>query len=346
MTGMISRRQFAFGAASAMLAAQAIAQRHPTPRRIGALAAVAARARALGSLGLIVMRGDEVLLSDGQVDAVRRIASCRKSIVNALYGIAVGDGRINLAATLAELGVDDYQPLTEIEKRATVRDLLMARSGVYIPASAESPRMRELRPARGSHAPGTFWYYNNWDFNVLGEIYQRVTGEGLFTAIEHRLARPLGWRDFDPLQHMRWGYESESPRFAAYNMWMSTRDMARFGQLFLNHGRWAGRQVVPQSWIAESTRTYSTTIYDGGALGGYGYLWWTVTDQGGKDPMGLPLGAYSAAGNGGRYITIFPEQNLLVAVQPDEREDRPPVPLYAERNAYSLLLRQILEAVG
>ena len=64
----------------------------------------------------------------------------------------------------------------------------------------ETPAMRAARPARGSHPPGSFWYYNNWDFNVLGEIYQRVTGEGLFTAIEHRLARPLGWQDFDPLR--------------------------------------------------------------------------------------------------------------------------------------------------
>ena len=132
------------------------------------------------------------------------------------------------------LGVDDYAPLSAIEKSATIRQLLQARSGIYIPASPETSAMRAARPARGSHAPGTFWYYNNWDFNVLGDIYQRVTGEGLFTATEHRLARPLGWRDFDALRHIQWGYEPASPRFGAYNMWMSARDMVTLGQLLLD----------------------------------------------------------------------------------------------------------------
>ena len=333
------------------LARPAPRSRLPGPPRPAAAApgpgldAFRRHARELGARTLVVLRGEEILVSDGEVTEVRRIASCRKSIVNALYGMAVGEGKINLDASLAEVGIDDYAPLTEMEKRATIRQLLQARSGIYIPASAESPAMRAARPARGSHAPGSFWYYNNWDFNVLGEIYQRVTGEGLFTAIEHRLARPLGWQDFDPLRHALWGYEPESPRFGAYNMWMSARDMARFGQLFLNRGRWAGRQLIPARWIDESTRVYSTTDHDG-ILGGYGYLWWLATDQGGRNPLGLPPGAFTAAGNGGRYITIFPAQNLVVAVQPDERDNQPPVALYAQPNAYSLLLRQLLDALA
>lgn len=72
---------------------------------------------------------------------------------------------------MAELGIDDNEPrLTDEEKRATVHDLLKARSGVYHPALYETARMKEKRPPRHSHASGTFWYYNNWDFNVLGTI--------------------------------------------------------------------------------------------------------------------------------------------------------------------------------
>lgn len=341
---LLDRRQFALGGAAAALALSRPARLIAAAARPG-LEAFRQRARELGVRALIVMRGEETLVSDGEVAEVRRIASCRKSFVNALYGMAVGEGKINLDATLAEVGIDDYAPLSEAEKRATIRQLLQARSGIYIPASAETPAMRAARPPRGSHAPGTFWYYNNWDFNVLGDIYQRVTGEGLFTAIEHRLARPLGWRDFDALRHIQWGYEPASPRFGAYNMWMSARDMVTLGQLFLNRGRWAGRQLVPASWIDESTRVYSTTGFNG-ILGGYGYLWWIATDQGGRDPLSLPVGAYTAAGNGGRYISVFPAQNLVVAVQPDERDNQPPVPLYANRDAYSLLLRQLLDAVA
>ncbi|MBS0385383.1 MAG: serine hydrolase [Proteobacteria bacterium] len=339
----IGRRQFALGATVALgIAATSRASANSSRRGLDAFRQ---RARALGARAVIVMRGRETLVSEGPVAEVQRIASCRKSIVNALYGMAVAAGRIDLNATLADVGVNDNPPLTDAERQATIRDLLEARSGVYIPASAETPRMASLRPLRGSHPHGAFWYYNNWDFNVLGEIYQRVTGEGLFTAIEHRLAIPLGWRDFHPLEHMQWGYEPASPRFGAYNMWMSTRDMARFGQLFLNGGRWNGAQLVPESWIADSTRVYSTTDHDG-ILGGYGYLWWITTDQGGKNTYGLPLGSYTAAGNGGRYISIFPGQNLLVAVQPEEHDGQPQAQIYTDLPSYNQLLRQLLDAVG
>jgi CubicO group peptidase (beta-lactamase class C family) len=221
----------------------------------------------------------------------------------------------------------------------------MARSGVYIPTAAETQAMRAARPQRGSHEPGTFWYYNNWDFNVLGEIYQRMTGEGLFTAIEHRLARPLGWRDFDPLTHTRWSYDAESPRFPAYNLMMSARDMASFGQLYLQRGRWNGRQIVPESWVEESTRSYSLTGR-AGAMSGYGYMWWVVADSENIDRRGLPAGAFSAAGNGGRYITIFPTLGIVVAIQPNERRGEPPVPLYSIPNAYSDLLRELVSALA
>jgi CubicO group peptidase (beta-lactamase class C family) len=343
MSSDIDRRSFALGTAAAALALAAPSQAMAASRRN--LDAFRARARALGVRAFVAIRGNETLISDGPVCEVQRIASCRKSIVNALYGMAVAAGKIDLNATLADVGIDDYFPLTATEKRATIRDLLQARSGVYIPASAETARMAAMRPARGSHEPGAFWYYNNWDFNALGEIYQRLTGEGLFTAIEHRLAIPLGWRDFKPLEHMRWGYEPASPRFGAYNMWMSTRDMARFGQLFLNRGRWRGEQLIPETWIAESTRAYSTTDNEG-ILGGYGYLWWIATEEGGKNTFGLPVGAYTAAGNGGRYISVFPEQNIVFAIQPEEHEGQPPAQIYSDRTAYSQLLRQLLDAIA
>lgn len=301
-------------------------------------------ARELGVRGLVVLRGGETLVSDGDVHEPMRIASIRKSLLSALFGMAVAEGRVKLDAPLSDLGIDDYTPLNETEKRATVRDLLMARSGVYLPTAAETEAMRAARPARGSHAPGTHWYYNNWDFNVLGEIYQRLTGEGVFTAIEHRLARPLGWRDFDALRDTRWSYDSSAPRFPAYNVLMSAHDMALFGQLYLQRGRWKGRQLVPESWIAESTRSYSTTGRDG-AHSGYGYMWWVVAGDPGIDRRGLPPGAYSASGNGGRYITVFPEQDIVVAVQPNERRGEPPVTLYARTNAYSDLLRDLLGAL-
>jgi CubicO group peptidase (beta-lactamase class C family) len=296
------------------------------------------QARDLGVRALVVRSGGRTIVSDGDVALPLRIASIRKSFLSALYGIANARKPLNLDAPLAEIGIDDYQPLTPDERRATVRHLLEARSGIYIPSSAETPAMKAARPARGSHAPSTFWYYNNWDFNALGEIYQRLTGLGLFSAFEHQIARPLGFEDFDPLEHARWGYDRAYPRFPAYNLWLSTRDMARFGQLFLQRGEWQGTRIVPADWVAESTRPISRTDH-GGIMSGYAYLWWTATETSG------PLaGAYTAAGNGGRWISVIPALDTVVALHPVEVEGQPQAPVYTKPGAYDALLGTLLAA--
>jgi CubicO group peptidase (beta-lactamase class C family) len=347
MTTPLTRRAFTLALAQGALAASIPRPAFAALRRRSrpSLDSFVHSARDLGVRAIVVLRHGETILSEGDGAEPMRIASIRKSFLSALFGMAVAEGRVKLDATVGELGVDDYTPLTGSEKQATIRDLLMARSGIYLPTAAETPAMRAARPERGSHAPGTFWYYNNWDFNVLGEIYQRLTGEGLFTAIEHRIAKPLGWRDFDPLRHTRWSYDEDSPRFPAYNMHLSARDMASFGQLYLERGRWKGRQLVPETWIDESTRSYSMTGRDGFRTG-YGYMWWIAAPGDGADLRGLPAGAFTAAGNGGRYITIFPELRVVVAVQPNERRGEPPVPLYAQPNGYSDLLRELVTALA
>lgn len=334
----LSRREFSAALASSLVLAPHAARAMVAPRlNLSNLERFRQRAFDLGARGLVVATADKTLLSAGEVSEVSRIASIRKSFVSALYGIAVADGRINLAATVGELGIDDYTPLTSVEKSATLRDLLQARSGIYLPTAAETPAMKAARPARGSHAPGTFWYYNNWDFNVLGDAYQRVTGEDLFQGIENRLLRPLGFQDFDPLRDMKWSYDPEYPRFPAYNMWMSVRDMARFGQLFLRRGEWGGKQLVPPAWVKESTTAYSRTDHSGWG-GGYGYLWWIASQIDGASTEGLPVGAFSAAGNGGRWITVFPDHDLVVAVQPVEIRGQPQSEIYTDKSAYTRLL--------
>jgi hypothetical protein len=123
--------------------------------------------------GLVVEQG-------GDVTARTELHSCRKSFLSALIGIAVARNQIHLDDTLAKLGIDDYPPsLSPQEKQATVRDLLEARSGVYHPAAYETASMAAKRPDRGSHPPGTFWYYNNWDFNTLGGIYELATRQSI-----------------------------------------------------------------------------------------------------------------------------------------------------------------------
>jgi CubicO group peptidase (beta-lactamase class C family) len=123
----------------------------------------------------------------------------RKSLLSVLIGNALERKEVDLQQTIGLLGIDDNEPsLSAEEKTATVRDLLRARSGVYHSALYETHGMAAARPARHSHKPGTFWYYNNWDFNVLGTIYERAVRSSIFDAFEREIAKPIGMQDYRP----------------------------------------------------------------------------------------------------------------------------------------------------
>lgn len=264
-------------------------------------------AREIGSTAVLIVADGRAIASWGDVARRVRVNSVRKSVLSALYGIAVAEGRIDLARTLRDLGIDDKPPsLTDAEKAATVRDLLMARSGVYHEAAAEPQSMKEKRPERGSHARGTFWYYNNWDFNALGSIYRKQAGEDIFAAVERRIARPIGMQDFTAADGKY--VLARVSVHPAYHMDFSARDLARFGWLYLNGGRWEGRQVVPASWVTESTQPLS----DAGPGIGYGYMWWpSKTDMHRNVKIGP--GTYSARGFGGQFLMVAPSRGLVVA---------------------------------
>ena len=233
--------------------------------------------------------------------------------MSALIGMAVAEGKIDTARTLGELGINEKaMPLTEAERKARVIDLLQARSGVYIPAAGEIDAMRDARPKRGSHAPGTVWYYNNWDFNVLGTVYRRATSEDIFEALDRRIARPIGMQDYRAADGV-YGVEGESEH-PVYAFRVSARDLARFGLLYLHRGRWRDTQLIPASWVDASVRSYSTTG-DQGSLAtksGYGYMWWIQTNAQTHPEFGIPDGTFTASGNGGQRLTVIPQLETII----------------------------------
>jgi hypothetical protein len=238
--------------------------------------------------------------------------SMRKSFLSALYGIHVANGNIDLDTTLEELGIDDFTPLTAAEKQAKVIHLLKARSGIYIEAACETPEMKAARPARGSHPPDTFWYYNNWDFNALGTIFRQQTGRDVFQEFHRRIAKKIGMQDFVPSQ-CSYSYEQMSMH-PCYTFRMSTRDRARFGQLFLQNGRWGNRQILPESWVAESTRAYSWHEESGQ---GYSYMWWIAEPEFFQlimeDPRLHTLRGFWASGYGGQTSMVLPDAEMVLA---------------------------------
>jgi CubicO group peptidase (beta-lactamase class C family) len=266
---------------------------------------------------IIVYKG-KILVAWGETSYKFLCHSVRKSFLSALYGIHVDEGDIELNKTMADLGIDDDPPLTDQEKQARVIDLIMARSGVYHTAAAEAPEMQESRPERGSHAPGTYWYYNNWDFNALGTIFRQETGKDIFQEFKNRIGRPIGMQDFQPSDGF-YQYEYEYSIHPAYHFRMTARDRARFGQLFLQEGRWGDKQLIPREWVKESTKAWSDASENGAEpVGvGYGYMWYTF-DKRLSSQLSFSIenhlvgfSGYTASGYRGHLIMVIPDAEIV-----------------------------------
>jgi CubicO group peptidase (beta-lactamase class C family) len=222
--------------------------------------------------------------------------------------------------------------------------LLEARSGVYHSYVGGTPGMKAEQPARRSHAPGTFWYYNNWDFNALGTIFERQLHAKIGVEFHDRIATPIHMQDFrvEDMYYLRASSDplaNDKSIHPAYHFRLTARDLARFGYLYLRRGNWNGMQVVPADWVEESTRSYSDT--NEGA--GYGYLWWV-------NGFGLSERNFSAWGSLGKYLVVIPERDLVVAYLnhaewPDDPSAMPVTELNKLSTVSRLQMGQLLKLV-
>jgi len=307
------------------------------PERLDRARAYAAR---MQSTAVVIQQHGETVAAWGEPTRPTDIASGRKSLLSALIGIAVATGRMRLGDTLATLGIDEAAaPLSDAEKRATVADLLTSRSGVYRPVDLEPPAVAAARPARGSHPPGTFWYYNNWDFNALGTIYEQATGTSVFEAFERLIARPVGMQAFRAAG-CAYG-QTKVSQHRHYGFRVSPRDLARFGELYRRGGAWDGRQVVPADWVAASVKPHArlhSPIFSGR---GYGYMWWQGFENDFVPLVTLPAGSFYALGFGGQYLVVMPACGLVVVHTSDLQQQR-----YIDDFRIGRLLWLILAAAG
>ncbi|MEP7371844.1 MAG: serine hydrolase [Chitinophagaceae bacterium] len=265
------------------------------------------------STGMVVIYHGRIIFQYGDIQEVSYLASCRKSVLSILYGPFIENGKINVNKTIEQLGLDDVGGLLPIEKKATIKDLLTARSGVYHPASNEGDASA-MAPKRGSVKPGSFWLYNNWDFNIAGYILEKETGKSIYDLIDSILAKPLRMQDWKKDAQRKTGDTTRS-EYLAYHMWFSTRDMARIGYLMLRNGKWQHQQIIPANWVKTSTSvvtTYKEAVQNKTAYFnfGYSYLWW-VWDK--PYNTGDYEGAYSATGAFGQFITVIPKLDLVIA---------------------------------
>ena len=266
--------------------------------------------------GFMIVHNGEIVFEYGDTEEVSYIGVCRQSILSILYGKYVENGVIDLDKTLGELGIEDVKPLLPIEKRATVRNLLEARSGIYL-EDAYSGQVLSYAPERESKEPGNHWLFTNWNVDAAGYIFEKLTGRGIYSEIENQLVNPLQFQDWDRSLQKKVGNPSIS-NFEAYPVWLSTRDMARVGLMMLNKGKWNEDQVVSANWIEETTKSF-TNFEEVNAnfpffrrinkKYGYGLMWWIPEGNYGKNFEG----AFVTFGSMGQCIAVFPAINTVIS---------------------------------
>lgn len=231
----------------------------------------------------IAIDKEEEIFSFGETDKLINLHSARKPLISLLIGIAQDKGLIALDETLGEIGISEHGiELTDLEKSATIRNLLMARSGVYIDADAQ-PDMDKKRPRRGQYKPGEYYYYNNFDFNALATILHIKTGMSYEQCLYSWLAVPLEMQEFH-IENVVYGtpFSTIKTQHPAYKTWMSARDLAKIGSMISQKGIWKGTRIVSEAWIKESTKPYHIFPEEdrNWPKDAYSYLWAIDTQHG------------------------------------------------------------------
>jgi CubicO group peptidase (beta-lactamase class C family) len=243
-------------------------------------------------------------------DSKHIIHSCTKSIVSILIGIAIDQGFIEGVQTpVLEFFPDRTASNLDPDKKSlTLENLLTMTSGLEC-RDSYLYRWSGLNEMRGSDdwvqfmldlpmeaAPGTKFEYCNGASFLLSAIITETTGMSSNEFAEIYLFTPLGISD------LSWPINPQGINIGWGELRMLPQDMAKIGYLYLNGGEWDGEQIVPTTWVEDSTRKHiSATLEDG-----YGYQWWVDNS-----------GMYLALGYAGQFIFVVPEKELVVVFTSD-----------------------------
>ena len=235
-----------------------------------------------------------------------QMESMTKSVTGILMGVAIDKGYIKSA---------DQQLLSFFPKRTVanldakkqaiaLKHLLSLASGLSCMDKLGSDQ--EVQQSKDwvqfmldlpmLETPGVHFSYCTGAVHLLSAIIQETTGMTARNFANEQLFKPLGIAAVSPA---RWSSDPQGITTGGFGLQLQPRDMAKLGYLYLNRGKWAGRQIVSSDWVALSTQKHSMWEEQNRA---YGYLWWLYPAQ----------GYYSAMGLGGQQIHVVPELNLVV----------------------------------
>lgn len=249
------------------------------------------------------------------------LRSVTKSVVSALVGIAHGEGKIPSLDEPIVKWFPEYPELnTPDRRRVTLAHALLMTSGFdwnedvpYTDPQNDEIRMtRDSQPLRYALArpfvndPGSDFKYNGGLTQVVAAVLVRATKTSLQEYARTKLFEPLGITDVE------WVGDLAGMPAAASGLRLRARDLAKIGSLYLNGGKWNGKQVIPNSWIELSTRRQfrfrPRTGADAGGEFGYSYFWWYSCYP---SAQGL-IEARTAVGNGQQRVFVLPTLNMVV----------------------------------
>ena len=257
--------------------------------------------------------GDSSIINHDK-DYIHECRSVTKSVVSACVGIAISQGKIKSVNEKVFQYFPEYSRYdTGMKKNMTIRDLLTMSSGIQwregdsASANQEVTMMHSKDPVEYFLSqpmvakPGEVWNYNGGCTQTLAAIITKTTGEDIDAFANKHIFLPLGIKQF------KWDKTKTGFYWCAGGLRLTSRDMAKFGFLYINKGTWNNKNILPVSWINESLNYYFTTVYPDTK---YGYQFWgadlTIDNE--------VLKGFAAMGNGGQIVLVFPAASIEIIV--------------------------------
>ncbi|MHC4379545.1 MAG: serine hydrolase domain-containing protein [Planctomycetota bacterium] len=260
-----------------------------------------------GSQAMVVIRNGYIVAewyaSDWSVDARMDGFSLAKSVSSAAFGSALQDGLFPSIDEPAATYISDWDMPSHDD--VTLRHLLSMDSGLhwdffsdYILIALQQDQSQFAVDLGVDAPPATEWVYNNTACQSLAEVFLRRTGHQLAEYSQRRIASVIG------MDEAGWMTDQVGNTLSYRSVYASAREFAKFGYLYLRDGEWDGQQVLPASWVADSTSpSQSLNPF-------YGYLWWLNT--GSLDMPDVPADAFYGAGAFEKRIYVVPSKDLVV----------------------------------
>jgi len=234
--------------------------------------------------------------------------SLSKSFTSTAVGLAIAEGKLSLDDEVLKFFPEDAPANPSDNLRSMrVHDLLRMSTGHQTepPLGGDQPWTQAFLAHPVPFKPGTHFLYNTPATYMLSAIVQKVTGETVLDYLTPRLFQPLG------IRKPTWETSPQGISCGGYGLSVRTEDIASFGQLYLQKGKWQGKQLVPAAWIeaATSRQTSNGSSPDSDWDQGYGYQFWRCRH-----------GLYRGDGAFGQYCIVMPEQDAVVAITSGVRD--------------------------